>query len=151
MKVLLPIDGSNSSLDTLAWAIENFNKDATHYYLLYVVVEDLSSCAIREHWVQEATAVLNEAIEKLNAHGCHIHKAEYRFGEPVDEICSYAESSDIDQILIGTHGRTKLAKLLMGSVSSKVLEICKKPVLVYRNIQLVKENFSAAASKKEQS
>lgn len=48
------------------------------------------------------------------------------------EIVAAAEQNGCDLIFMGSHGRSGWRKLLLGSVTSKVLSICKTPVLVHR-------------------
>jgi nucleotide-binding universal stress UspA family protein len=51
---------------------------------------------------------------------------------PSHEIVALAESHRCDLIFMGSHGRSGLGQLLLGSVTSKVLAACRVPVLVYR-------------------
>jgi nucleotide-binding universal stress UspA family protein len=53
--------------------------------------------------------------------------------EPHDEIIRYANDEDIDLIVMGTHGRGGLARLLMGSVAEKVVRTARCPVLTVRH------------------
>ncbi len=50
----------------------------------------------------------------------------------VSEIIEYAERENIDQIIMGTRGRTGFKKLLLGSVASGVVNLAHCPVLVIR-------------------
>ncbi len=52
---------------------------------------------------------------------------------PAFEIVSYAKEAAIDVIVMGTHGRGRLANLLMGSVAEKVVRIAPCPVLTVRH------------------
>jgi nucleotide-binding universal stress UspA family protein len=54
-------------------------------------------------------------------------------GHPSDELNTYVENNAIDLIVIGTHGRTGLDRLLIGSVADKVIRGAKVPVLVVRS------------------
>lgn len=54
-------------------------------------------------------------------------------GEPSQEIIRYAEEHDIDLIVLGTHGRTVLASVLLGSVAEKVVGKAPCPVLTVRH------------------
>jgi nucleotide-binding universal stress UspA family protein len=67
---------------------------------------------------------------------------EYRLGDgdPHAEILRVAEESSCDLIVMGTHGRTGLGRLLMGSVAEQVLRQAPCPVLT------VKTPFSESAS-----
>jgi nucleotide-binding universal stress UspA family protein len=53
-------------------------------------------------------------------------------GDPCDVILRLAEGSRYDLIVIGTHGRTGLAHLLMGSIAEKVVRQSSCPVLTVR-------------------
>jgi universal stress protein A len=62
------------------------------------------------------------------------YRPEYavRIGAPADEIVRYADSRDIDLIVMGTHGRSGVAHMVMGSVAEKVVREAPCPVLVVR-------------------
>jgi len=49
------------------------------------------------------------------------------------KIAAIAQENGCDLIYMGSHGRTGLTQMLLGSVTSKVLSTCAIPVLVYRN------------------
>jgi nucleotide-binding universal stress UspA family protein len=53
-------------------------------------------------------------------------------GIPFQVIIDTAESRDVDLIVMGTHGRTGLTHVLMGSVAEKVVRLAPCPVLVTR-------------------
>jgi len=53
-------------------------------------------------------------------------------GDPAAEIVRYARDAGIDQIVIGTHGRTGVERLLMGSVAEKVMRDSPCSVLVVK-------------------
>lgn len=48
-------------------------------------------------------------------------------------ICEYATSSGADLVVLGTHGRTGIAHLLIGSVAERVVRHCTCPVLTMRS------------------
>jgi nucleotide-binding universal stress UspA family protein len=54
-------------------------------------------------------------------------------GHPAEEIDKYAGSQDIDLVVIGSHGRKGLDRLLIGSVADKVVRGSKVPVLIVRS------------------
>lgn len=58
-------------------------------------------------------------------------------GDPATEIVALAESLDADLIVMGTHGRTGLGRLLMGSVAEQVSRKASAPVLLIKNPKLV--------------
>ncbi len=53
-------------------------------------------------------------------------------GDPAEKICAIAADVDADMIVIGTHGRTGIKRLLIGSVAEKVVRLAGCPVLVVR-------------------
>lgn len=131
MKVLIPVDGSESAQATLEWAVHTLDKQNNRFVLLVVIADPM----IAEYEVEDGAKVLHQARQYLEANGATVLKSEYVQGDPVESICRYAEEEGMDQILIGSHGRSGVAKLLLGSVSEGVLERSKVPVFVYRNIQ----------------
>lgn len=62
-------------------------------------------------------------------------------GVPSTEISKFAEENDIDMIVLGTHGRTGLSRLLMGSVAEAVVRKAPCPVLTLK--QPMQESISA--------
>lgn len=68
-------------------------------------------------------------------------------GEPASEICRIASEEKADLIVLGTHGRTGLFRLLMGSVAESVLRHAPCPVLVYRETAAARTRTPAAAAK----
>jgi nucleotide-binding universal stress UspA family protein len=53
-------------------------------------------------------------------------------GDPVDVILEVAESAGCDMIVVGTHGRTGLARMIMGSVAEQIIRRSKCPVLAVK-------------------
>jgi nucleotide-binding universal stress UspA family protein len=58
-----------------------------------------------------------------------------RNGTPAEEICRYARKNDIDLVVCGTHGRTGIKHLLLGSVAERVIRVSPCPVLTVRHPQ----------------
>jgi nucleotide-binding universal stress UspA family protein len=59
---------------------------------------------------------------------------EYRLitGDPATAVVRLAEEEEVDIIVMGTHGRTGLSRLLMGSVAEAVVRRAKCPVLTFK-------------------
>ena len=53
-------------------------------------------------------------------------------GEPAVAVTRFAEDEAVDMIVLGTHGRTGLTRLLMGSVAEAIVRGAKCPVLTYK-------------------
>jgi nucleotide-binding universal stress UspA family protein len=78
------------------------------------------------------TAALNRIRHQFAGEGLRgpgIVPVVTRSDEPHDEIVTYARTADVDLIVMGTHGRTGLAHLLMGSIAEKVVRAAPCPVL----------------------
>lgn len=133
-RILIPTDGSDCSQKTLVWAIETLNPQKT-VIDLYHVIKTLPDIPMEPFDIEEANKVLDDAKSHLQAHGFTVERSEYSTGDPGERICAAAEEWGVDQVLVGSHGRQGLSKLLLGSVSSRVLEHCTKPVFVYRNVE----------------
>jgi nucleotide-binding universal stress UspA family protein len=54
-------------------------------------------------------------------------------GDPAGTIVRLAEEEDVDMIVLGTHGRTGLLRMLMGSVAEAIVRHAKCPVLTYKH------------------
>jgi universal stress protein A len=53
-------------------------------------------------------------------------------GDPATAVCKLAESEQVDLIVMGTHGRTGLSRLLMGSVAEAIVRRAPCPVLTFK-------------------
>lgn len=60
---------------------------------------------------------------------------EARFGKPFVEIIRYARDHDIDLIVVGSHGRSGISHMVLGSVAEKVVRKAGCPVLTVREAQ----------------
>jgi nucleotide-binding universal stress UspA family protein len=54
-------------------------------------------------------------------------------GDPANAIVKLADEEHVDMIVLGTHGRTGLARLLMGSVAEAIVRRANCPVLTYKH------------------
>lgn len=54
-------------------------------------------------------------------------------GYPADEILHQIETGDFDLLIMGSHGVGRVADVIMGSTTGRVIRQCKKPVLVVRH------------------
>src|SRR6516225_8710050 len=65
-------------------------------------------------------------------------------GDPTREILKMAEETSCDVIVMGTHGRTRLQRMLMGSVAEQVLRKARCPVVAVKTPKMVGSLPSAA-------
>jgi nucleotide-binding universal stress UspA family protein len=68
-------------------------------------------------------------------------------GDPAGEVVRIAEDEGAEMIIIGTHGRTGMTRLLMGSVAEAIVRRAPCPVLVYREVaeKLAKKKAAVTA------
>ena len=119
---------------TLEWACQTLDKQSTEFYLVHVIPSGIPELVTETYQVKDALTMLDQAKERIKQCGGNIVKAEYLEGDPVEGICQYANDENVDQVLMGSHGRTGLMKMLLGSVSSGVLEHCDRQVFIFKNL-----------------
>lgn len=79
-----------------------------------------------EHWAQ-----LQRAKEALDNQGVDIHLA-IRDGDVEQALHSYQEEHDIDVLIMGAYGHSRIRRFLVGSTTTKMLETAKKPLVILR-------------------
>ena len=80
---------------------------------------------------EEAQTTLEAAAGPLQAQGLQVETVILK-GAPADGILAYANDTHADLIVMSTHGRTGLARLVFGSVAESVLHRSSCPVLLVR-------------------
>jgi len=78
-----------------------------------------------------AEAALEERITKARAEGIRA-RSTLRTGMPHDEIVGLARDERADLIVIGTHGRGGMSRVMLGSVADRVVRLAPCPVLTVR-------------------
>lgn len=74
---------------------------------------------------------LMPVAEELTAAGFTV-RSRVRFGEPTDEIVALIEADEVALVVLATHGRSGLSRVLMGSVAGGVLRRVHVPVMMVR-------------------
>ncbi len=141
-RILVPTDFSATADAALEYACVLAERFGAHIQLLHVLDDPfVTEGMAAEAYISEAPgireAMLREAQEKL-AHraiprrGTGIH-TEVLFGHGARTIAEYAEAHTADLIVMGTHGRTGVAHLLLGSIAEKLVRTAPCPVLTVRH------------------
>lgn len=144
MKILLPVDGSELSLEAVRFAIRmvlaglhgevvlaNVQESATLYELIVAhnpeVIDQVSHEA-GLHTLQPAQALLDAAGI---AYECEVAQ-----GDPAHTIIDISERYGCDLIAMGARGQSALRRAMMGSVSKEVLHSSTVPVVIVKPEQL---------------
>jgi len=142
-RILVPINGSSTSERALQEAIKLADGKAQNR-LVYVVEEILTigsegfdyanNAVLQESAKKAAAETLAIAAEKVSKSGAKVDTVLIEeLGQGViDVINNEAQNWLADLIVIGTHGRTGLTRLLLGSVAEGVVREAAMPVLLIR-------------------
>ena len=139
-RILVATDGSRSSTEAVAFAIELAAEQRTELIFVHVVpfmdiVPATGFGAIGgalPHEVSEHDrTLLDEAAASAAEHEIVATTALLR-GDPVGEIVGFAETHDVDLIVVGSRGHGTITSALLGSVSRGVLAEARRPVLIVR-------------------
>jgi nucleotide-binding universal stress UspA family protein len=143
--VLVPIDGSDPSDAALAFALDR-HADAELTALFVVdptsfvhesaeVVPPALVPTDLEAWREDAEAhaqeLLGAAADRAGAAGVAL-ETDVVYGAPARAIVQYADDHDVDQIVVGSHGRDGVSRVLLGSVAETVVRRSPVPVTVVR-------------------
>jgi len=140
-KILCPVDFSDASRSALQVASElarRFDGEVTVFHAY-----PLPGYTLPEGTVLPATGMLQELAEQTDAllarwqseglaDGAPRVSTGKAVGEPAAEIVAAAEDGKYDAIVVGTHGRTGLAHVLLGSVAERVVRRAPMPVITVR-------------------
>lgn len=145
--LLVPVDGSPLSKQALEFALEEY--DAASIVALHVLdptdpgYSSATEIDVRneprhgsDEWYERADEEEKRIFEdarELAADTDADLETERAVGDPAREIVDYAEDHEIDQIVMGSHGRTGATRLLLGSVAELVVRRSPVPVTVVRD------------------
>lgn len=125
-RILVPVDFSKYSEAALAQAIELAEQFKAELHLLHVVSEN-DSDALRQAAEHLERLVPTELMLRLKVARAVV------YGLPGREIVRKALRECFDLIVMGTHGRTGLVRLAMGSIAERVLRTAPCPVMIVRH------------------
>jgi len=138
-RILFPTDFSQYNDAALKLASSLAAESQAKLYIIYVHdVQNLSVAMGEASFIDASTwrEELREAEEQLGNVVPSIAGVDYKHecltGNPVLEILKFAESHDIDLIVMASHGRTGLLRLLMGSVAETVMRKAFCPILIVK-------------------
>lgn len=138
-KILLPLDGSKFSEESLPYAIELAEKFEAELLLVWalhpiVIMSDYGAAsyqAIATMEEAEAKNYLAQQKKSLREKGLVVESRIIE-GPVADAIIDLSGQEDIDLIVMSTHGRSGLSRWVYGSVATKVLQHAQCPVFLVR-------------------
>jgi len=121
--VLIPLDGSELSQRVLAPLRSMLGADEVSRVTLLRVLDDSDDEAA-------ASAQLESLASQLSAGGVEAAQRVVQ-GDPSEEILRVADELGVDLVVMATHGRSGLKRILRGSVAERVLRRCPRPLLLW--------------------
>lgn len=136
-KIVIPIDFSDLSFDALEKGLDIAGGDTKRVHLIHV----LADLAVNEPGAiwgeinnEKRTRNVKEALrEKLQGQRYQGLSIDVEFGDAGFRISDFAKKIGADLIVMPSHGRTGLSRVLIGSVAQRVVQLAHCPVLVLRS------------------
>ncbi|NWF97680.1 MAG: universal stress protein [Nitrospirae bacterium] len=139
--ILFPTDFSEGSAEALKYAVEFAKKYDAKLYVVHIIydvakasgwyVPHISMDKLYQDIQEGAKKELdNFGVEELS--GIKNIERVVVTGIPHQEIVAFANSKKVDMIIIGTHGRTGIDRILFGSTAAQVVRNAPCPVLTVR-------------------
>jgi nucleotide-binding universal stress UspA family protein len=136
-KILCPVDFSEFSKTAFEYAVSFASRYKARLYVQHVIepITALFTFETLPGWRElyaEFRAGAEEALEELTAAGLAQDvqpETCLQVGNPADLILKFARKEAVDLVVMGSHGRRGLDRLLTGSVTERVLRKADSPVL----------------------
>lgn len=127
-RILAAVDFSLSSLAALEYAEDLARQFGAELLLVHATGAPSMPAEVGHVGPEAAKRALTRSVARLREHGLRV-RGLLRPGAPVDEILRVAEAERASVIVMGTHGRSGLARVLMGSVADRIVRGAPCPVL----------------------
>jgi len=142
MNVIVPVDGSKHSSKAIDYLITHasmFNGKGSSITLLNVqpdvippeVTQYIPKKSINDWYEDQSKVAVKLATQKLDKANIK-YKLVKKVGNVAETILKEAKTSKADMIVMGSHGRSSLMNLIMGSIATQVLSQAKQPVLIVK-------------------
>ncbi len=138
-KILYATDLSEASLKALDMAEDISKRNNASVIVLTVIPEEI---AWEGYYVPDLSDIFKKIISNTEQRldgfikdrfkGLSVEKIIAK-GRPFEEIVRIAGEKDVDLIVMGSHGRTGLGRVVIGSDAMRVLRRSTKPVLIVRS------------------
>jgi nucleotide-binding universal stress UspA family protein len=136
-KILFPVDLSEVSPKIAPYVKEVASKFGAEVHLVFVarILEHFTSIYVPHPSVRNFEAEIKKGAERKLDEFVQEHfrgvspQAQVVLGDAAEEILNYVRSQGIGLVIMGTHGRKGLEKIVFGSVAERVVQKCPVPVL----------------------
>jgi nucleotide-binding universal stress UspA family protein len=139
--ILFPTDFSEGSSQALPYAVDLTKRYGAKLYLLHVIYDVVKGGGwyvpypameeMYKKFEEDAKKEIDKfAVEELSA--IKVKERHVIIGVPYEEIINFAKKNNIDVIIMGSHGRKGLNRVLLGSTASQVIRYAPCPVLTVR-------------------
>lgn len=129
-KILIPTDLSSTSFNLLE-CLSAFKNYGTEEIVLMHTIDTKYTLTIPENAITEAQKVLEKQAEILVNFNFKVI-TDLRTGTPWKEIIESAREHKTSLILIGSHGRSVAGEIILGSVTSELIEQANMPIMVVK-------------------
>jgi nucleotide-binding universal stress UspA family protein len=130
-RILAPTDFSDVSAKGVLYACQLAKEAGAELVVINIVTLDESNVASKQEVDQHKQQLDEFLTEQLAAAGSGITiRKVVEPGQPYSTIVHWAENEGIDLIVMSSHGRRGLSRMVMGSVTAEILKRSPCPVLV---------------------
>lgn len=137
VRILVPFDDSEPARAAIEEAVDTFTPD--EIIVLHVIdtgefsigPEGGAAQSIYEARKARAEELVGEAKNKIDGSEVSVETV-LETGTPGNVIVDYAKTHDVDYIVMGSHGRSGLSRILLGSVAERVLRGAPVSVMIVR-------------------
>jgi nucleotide-binding universal stress UspA family protein len=137
MKILVPLDGSALAETAIPTAVQFAKDQGGTVYLMraaeapWLTGDDAVDAQVAV--VRQAEEYLAGIGDRLRGDGCKVDTSVW-YGAPAVSIVEAAKVQRVDLIVMTSHGRTGLGRLILGSVAESVLRGTTTPILLLRSV-----------------
>jgi len=141
MKILLPVDGSKSSLNAAKYVVKLAKDLRSKCTVTLISIHDdiglghvkqfVANSVIDDYLREVSEKELKGAQKVLDVAGIK-HSMVIKRGNIANEIISIANKEKLDLIVMGSKGRSGVMDAIMGSVAQRVSSAAKQPVLLIK-------------------
>jgi nucleotide-binding universal stress UspA family protein len=139
-KTLIATDGSETAEKAANFGVQIAGLSGAKVYAVYVIdttpyysipLDQIWSKEVYEQLEQMGNEITSNVEKTAKAAGLEAESIVLK-GDPAARIVNFAEEQGVDMIVVGSHGIGGFERLVIGSVSEKVVRHAKIPVLVFR-------------------